>query len=197
MAEALLVRGDEPICVGRSASPETVPDGAVPLAGDVCDPDFLRAAVDGVDAVVAALSIPRKSRSPFAAVVGPEDLHSRSTRMLLEVYDGRLLKVSAQSVGESAPRAGWGFRTLVAVSNLRPAFADHAVADALVQDSGLAWTIVRPPILAEGRRGPLRAAEDVVTWSWTKVGIVDLAEWIAEALTDASLEGRTVSLGPA
>ena len=83
------------------------------------------------------------------------------------------------------------------MSNLRPAFADHAVADALVMESGLDWTIVRPPILAPGRRGSLVAAEDATTWSWTRVGIEDLADWIAEALDSLDTSRRVLSIGPA
>jgi uncharacterized protein YbjT (DUF2867 family) len=198
VARAVLQRGHVAVCVGRSATRDAVPEGAEPCAGDVMDAAFLAAAVADADAVVAALSIPRTSRSPFAPVVGPHDLHSQSTRALLAAMPtGRLLKVSAQSVGDSAPRAGWGFRALVAMSNLRPAFADHAVADELVMASELDWTIVRPPILAPGRRGPLVATEDATTWSWTRVGIEDLGEWIAVALESTDTARRVLSIRPA
>lgn len=202
VAEALCAAGRTPVVLGRSADPNSVPRGAIACAADACDPAQVAQALDDVDAVVTALSIPRASRSPFAPVTGPADLHSRSTRVLLDAMQQRgvrrLLKVSAQGVGDSAKRAGWGFRALVATSNLRPAFEDHAIADALVADSALDWTVVRPPILSEAAGGvPLLASEAATTWSWTRVALDDVAAWIVGALDDPRTFGRVVTLRPA
>lgn len=172
------------------------------MAGDACDAEHVDRALSGVSAVVTALSIPRSSRSPFAPIRGPLDLHSRSMRVLLEAMEHhdvqRLVKVSAQGVGDSASRAGWAFRALVASSNLRPAFEDHARADAMVCDSGISWTVVRPPILAESAGGAtLVATEDAVTWTWTRVSIDDVARWVADAIDDEGTVGRVLTLAPA
>lgn len=201
VVQAAIARELRPVAFGRSARPETVPEGARAFSGDAGEPGDLRRALEGVDAVVVALSIPRRSRSPFAPVVGPPDLHSRSTASLLEAMQQqgvrRLIKVSAQGVGDSAARAGWGFRALVAASNLRPAFVDHARADALVQASDLDWTIVRPPVLSDApAAGPLRSGTDLVTWSTTRVRTGDLAAWILDALDDEGTFGQVLTLAP-
>lgn len=200
-AEALR-RGHEVVVVGRSARPDTVPAGAVAVAGDATDPDVVSRAVAGAQVVAVSLSIPRAGPSPFARVTGPPDLHSRSARVVLAATAAagvpRLLKVSAQGVGPSAARAGWGFRALVAVSNLGPAFADHAVADALVEASDRDWTIVHPPVLSDAPGGgPLAAGEGETTGTFTTVSRDDLARWLVDAATDPAWSRRRVTLRPA
>jgi uncharacterized protein YbjT (DUF2867 family) len=201
IVQAALQEGHETLVLGRSAAAENVPLGAVPVAVDVLDGAALDSAMAGVDVVVTALSIPRQSRSPFATPTGPPDLHQRSTRALLEAMErhgvSRLVKVSAQGVGDSAPRAGWGFRLLVAMSHLRGAFADHAVADELVRASAVKFTIVRPPILVDGPpTRPLRAGEALSTWSWTRVSTGDVAAFVVAILDDPAYFGRCVTLSP-
>lgn len=196
-----LERGMTPTVLGRSAHPDDVPEGAQAVRGDVLEPGALAAAMEGVDAVVTALSIPRTSRSPFSAPTGPPDLHSRAAAAVIEAMAAhgiqRLVKISAQGVGSSAPRTGWAFRALVAASSLRGAFADHAHADALLQGSALDWTIVRPPALIDAPPGiPLHAAPDRITWSWTRARTGDLACWILDALDDPATFGQTLTLAP-
>jgi uncharacterized protein YbjT (DUF2867 family) len=201
IVQAALQEGHETLVLGRSATAENVPDGAVPVAVDVLDGAALDSVMGGVDTVVTALSIPRQSRSPFATPTGPPDLHQRSTRTLLEAMGrhgvSRLIKVSAQGVGDSAPRAGWGFRLLVATSHLRGAFADHAVADELVRASAVKFTILRPPILVDGPpTAPLTAGETLSTWSWTRVSTGDVAAFVVAILDDPAYFGRCVTLSP-
>lgn len=193
--------GLQMVSFGRSARADSVPPGAEAHAGDVLQASDVRAALDGADALVTALSIPRVTRSPFSALVGPPDLHSRSTALLLDVLPDcgvrRWVKLSAQGVGDSAPRAGWGFRALVAASNLRPAFTDHAVADAALQQADLDWTIIRPPMLDDGEAtGAVVASPDAITWTWTRVRTGDVAAWIIGALDDDTTVRRTLSLVP-
>ncbi|MBX2798720.1 MAG: NAD(P)H-binding protein [Myxococcales bacterium] len=199
IVRAAVDAGHQVAVLARSADTAELPDGVERHAASAVDADAVGRAVAGVDAVITALSIPRSSRSPFAPVTGPTDLHSRSARLLLEAmaHHGvdRLVKISAQGVGDSAPRAGLGFRLLVALSNLRPAFADHAVADELVMNSPIRYTILRPPILAQRPpRGSVVAAEDVRTASTTRVSIADLAVFAVTCLDDPSWFGRCVSV---
>lgn len=198
VAAEAVARGHEVVVVGRSAAPEGPVEA---VRGDATDPGVVARAIAGADAVVVSLSIPRASGSPFAQVVGPPDLHSRSAAVLLramaEAGVRRLLKISAQGVGPSAPRAGWGFRALVAVSNLAPAFADHAVADALVAEAPLDWTVAHPPMLSDGPGGPVRAGEDVTTGTFTRLSRDALACWVLDALPDPAWHRRRISLAPA
>ena len=201
IARAAVERGYEVVCFGRSADAATVPPGAQAFRGDVSDEAAVRAALEGATAAVLALSIPRASASPFARVIGRKDLHSVSVRALVDVSAElglrRVIKLSAQGVGDSAPRAGLGFRFLVRVSNLRVAFDDHARADQALQASSLDWTIVRPPILSDARGGEAIAADETLTtWTRTKVARADVATWIVDALEAPLWHQRCVTLAP-
>ena len=109
--------------VGRSASSSRVPPGSVAATADVLDQTAMRSVLAGHSHVVLALSIPRASPSPFSELAGPPDLHSASLSILLPLLRdagiNRVVKLSAQGVGDSAPRAGWGLRAFVAASSLR------------------------------------------------------------------------------
>lgn len=201
MLTELLAAGHQPVCIGRSAGTAQLPDGVEGRSADVLDPAAVEAALAGCDAVFVSLSIPRTSRNPFAALTGPTDLHSRSMKGILDAMRAvgieRIVKISAQGVGDSAPRAGWGFRLLVAVSNLKPAFADHAVADALLAASDRRWTVLRPTMLVDAPATGKVYAGDQATWSWTRTATGDVARFAVEILQDP--EGtwrRTVTVCP-
>lgn len=194
-------RGHEVVMVGRSAESGTAPEGAEALSADATDRADLERVILRADAVITALSIPRASNSPFAAVTGRPDLHSRTAEMLVDAMERgtcrRLVKISAQGVGDSAERAGWGFRALVAMSNLAPAFADHALADARVAASSLDWTIVRPPVLADSPvTGKVEAGETVETGTFTRLSRADLARWVVDIVPDPAWFRRVVSIRP-
>jgi len=199
VVEHAVAAGHTVRALGRSAGGRAWPEGVEPLALDILDEGVAYEAIEGMDAVVTALSIPRTSRSPFAPVVGPSDLHRRSTELLADAMTrngvGRIVKLSAQGVGESATRAGWGFRLLVAVSNLGPAFRDHGLADDALRATDLAWTVVRPPILAEGP-GRVEARPDASTWTWTRVSLDAVAAWVVGALDDEATIRQTLTLTP-
>ena len=136
---------------------KNIPNGALPLQGDVTDESIISEAVKQFDVVILALSIPRTSKSPFARVTGPLDLHSNSMKILLKNLNKskakRIIKISAQGVGNSKSRTGIFFRILIKMSNLRFAFNDHEKADMMLKDTDLDWTIIRPPILKDQFRG--------------------------------------------
>lgn len=203
VAARAVERGHAVVVLGRSARPgdPRLPAAARAVTGDALDEAALRAALTGADAVVTALSIPRRSRSVLAPLAGPPDLHSRSTAALLSAMEElsirRLIKVSAQGVGDSAPRTGWGVRLTIALTNLRPAFVDHARADEMVAGSDLDWTIVRPPVLEDGpARDEVRADEHGVTGTLTRIRTDDVARWIVDALDDPATFRRVLTLVP-
>ncbi len=117
------------------------------------------AAVDGADAVLSGLG-PRSSAEAGIA--------SRGTRALIKAMQAtgarRLIVVSAAPIGtvpspghpeppRHDPGDGFFMRHLfshVAKTLFRAHYADLAVMEDLVRDSGLDWTIVRPPRLTDG-----------------------------------------------
>jgi len=194
--------GHAVVCVGRSATQASVCPGSEAFAADVQDADAVANVLKGADVAVIALSIPRRTSSPFAPVVGPKNLHSVSMQRILDgcrvAGVSKVVKLSAQGVGDSAPRAGLAFRVLIQVSNLRYAFSDHAVADQLLATSEVDWTIVRPPILSDAPgTGSLRAGETLRTTTRTQVPRSDVADFVVSCFGDPTWSNRCVTLAPA
>lgn len=183
----------------RSVRADMVPFGVAAMAGDVCDPEAVRAAVDGMDAVVVALSMVRTSDNPWARITTPRDLHTRAATHLLSACTNagiqRYLTISAHGVGPSRARAGWGFLRLVHSSNIGVAYDNLAEAELLVSASTLDWTIVRPTRLTNADpTGTVQSALDLKTTSWDRIARADLAQFLVRALDDTTWSRRAVSI---
>ena len=158
MLDQAIAAGDEVTAVVRN--PGTLPGRVRAVTADLAapDPDVLLSAVAGADAVLSGLG-PR-SRADAGVT-------SRGTRAIVEAMQAagsrRLVVVSAAPVGTvpspSRPRPprhdpgdGFWMRHLlshVAKAMFREHYADLAIMEDLVRDSGLDWTIVRPPRLSD------------------------------------------------
>lgn len=199
IAKMAIQKGYEVTCLGRFVSLENIPNGASPLQGDVTDESIISEAVKQFDVVILALSIPRTSKSPFARVTGPLDLHSNSMKILLKNLNKsktkRIIKISAQGVGNSKNRTGIFFRILIKISNLRFAFNDHEKADLMLKDTDLDWTIIRPPILKDQFRGKkIIGDESLITRSNTTISRPDLAKWIVDIIEEPRFYRRCVTV---
>jgi nucleoside-diphosphate-sugar epimerase len=62
----------------------------------------------------------------------------------------RLVCLSSMGVGDSKANLPWFTKHVIVGIYLRHAFADHERQEAVVRQSGLDWTLVRPPHLKEG-----------------------------------------------
>jgi putative NADH-flavin reductase len=142
-------------------NPAKLPGGVCAVAADLASPDpaALAAAVDGAGAVLSALG-PR-SRAEFG-------IASRGTRATAGAMQAagvrRIVAVSAGPVGTVAspgrprppkhdPGDGFFMRHLLAPvvsALLRDLYTDLALMEDLLADSGLDWTVVRPPRLTNG-----------------------------------------------
>ena len=128
------------------------------------DPATLAPAVEGADAVLSGLG-PRATAD--------RDIASRGTRAIVAALRAtntrRLVVVSAAPIGTVAspgrpapprhdPGDGFVMRHLLAPplkAAFRRPYADLALMEDLVRDSGLDWTVARPPRLTDG---PLTAS---------------------------------------
>jgi NADH dehydrogenase len=139
---ALKARGDRVVAIDRVAKPVEGED-ATWVTADLLDPSSYEAALAGVECVLHLAAITGKA--PPAAY---RRVNVEATEALLG----------------AAKRAG--VRRFVLVSSIAVAFPDRrhypyadskAAAEALVRDSGLAWTIVRPTMIL-GSGSPIQAA---------------------------------------
>ncbi|CAM3295204.1 NAD(P)-dependent oxidoreductase [Occultella aeris] len=78
---------------------------------------------------------------------------------------------------------------------LRDQFADMVATEAVIRDSGLDWTIVRPPMLTDGRGcAGYRERREGNVRGGIRIARADLARAMVDLLEDPTTVGRSVSV---
>jgi len=116
------------------------------VSGDVLDPAAVEGAVAGQEAIF----------STIGAGAGRTTLREQGTRNIVNAMQDsgvkRLISLSSLGVGDSRANLPFFTRYVIVGMFLRHAFADHERQEAVVRESSLDWTIVRPPHLKDGPR---------------------------------------------
>ena len=157
--EQAIAAGHEVTVVARN--PNSLAGGARVFAANLAAPDpaALESAVGGADAVLSGLGPRSLSETGIA---------SQGTRAIIQAMKAagvrRLVVVSAAPVStvpspgrptppKHDPGEGFFMRNLLGPllkAALRKPYADLALMEDLLQESGLDWTVVRPPRLTNG-----------------------------------------------
>jgi uncharacterized protein YbjT (DUF2867 family) len=157
-----------------SRTPERIPAGIEAVHGDYEDPDSLRKAVEGVDAVFLV--------SAPGATIPRYDL------ALLDVAGdaGKVVKISAMKTGDA------GFKATSAW---------HLPGEQAIQDSDREWTILRPSVFASNSLAwmpQIKAGEPISTYYGDGgAGVVDprdIAAVAAEALLTSDHDKQIYTL---
>ncbi|WP_414898760.1 NAD(P)-dependent oxidoreductase [Rhodovulum sp. YEN HP10] len=182
-----LGRGHEVRAFARSADRIAIDDAKLDKrTGDARNAAEVGPAVDGVDAVIVALGLPKT----LPAMMQKTTLFSDTTRVLLSAMKAagvqRLLAVTGFGAGESRAKMSTveklGFNALLA-----RAYADKTAQEGLIRASGLDWTIVRPGILTS--TAPSHAYDVNVepeTWHNGLISRGDVAHFLVHAAEDGS-----------
>jgi putative NADH-flavin reductase len=159
--------------------------------GDVADRAAVEAAIEGQDAVLCALGARSLSRRDEAFVVG---VHNIVTAMeSLSVC--RLVYLSADTVHDTRRDLNVLRRVIVPVL-FHNSSADHELNERLIRQSRVAWSIVRPPMLTNGKpTGIYRSGEHLRARSVIpQLTRADLATFMLEELNDDSLVHQAVEV---
>jgi nucleoside-diphosphate-sugar epimerase len=172
-----LTAGYDTVAVTRQPGAFGLQDPRLRVAGaDVLDADAVDGVVKGSDAVLSALGV------PFGKA--PVEVYSRGAEHMLDAMKrhdvGRLVVVSSGAVtGQDEPTGGFLFNRVLqpyVTKRLgKTVYDDMRRMEAMVSDSDLAWTIVRPsglfeaPVVSE-----YAVAVDYVGWRFT--ARIDLAD---------------------
>jgi putative NADH-flavin reductase len=173
---------------------------------DLADPSpgVLLDAVTDADAVLSCLGAPSGAQAGIA---------SKGTRAVVEAMHaagvGRIVAVSAASVGTVPspgrpnpprynPGDGFFMRHLIAPAAkrlFRPHYLDLAIMEDILRESGLDWTVSRPPRLLERSLRPTyRTAVDVNVRGGMFISRADVARHMLAALDDPSTIHHTISV---
>jgi putative NADH-flavin reductase len=206
--------GRELVAQARAAGHAVTAVARRPLTGagravqaDLADPDVgtLVGAVRGAGAVLSALGARSKADRGIAAR-GTRNL----VRAMLAAGARRLVVVSAAPVSTTPsparpdpprhdPGEGWLQRhvlTPVIRRALAAVYADLAEMEDALRESGLDWTIVRPPRLTGGPlTGTYRTAEDRNVRGGLAISRADLAHLMLRAAATPATVGKALGVG--
>lgn len=150
------------------------------VRGDVLDPAAVESAVAGQEAIFSAIGAGAKRTT----------LREDGTRNIIEAMQRtgvkRLICQSSLGVGNSRANLPFFTKYIIVDVFLRHAFADHERQEAVVRQSSLDWTIVRPPYLKDGpRTGVYRhgfPTTDTRIKGW--ISRADVADFMLKQLDD-------------
>jgi putative NADH-flavin reductase len=150
------------------------------VRGDVLDAATVESAVAGHEGILVTIG------------TGPirTTLREEGTRNIVEAMQStgvkRLVCQSSLGVGDSRTNLPFFTKYIIVGIFLRHAFADHELQEAVVRESLLDWTIVRPPHLKDGpRTGVYRhgfSPTDKRIKSW--ISRADVADFMLKQLVD-------------
>jgi putative NADH-flavin reductase len=150
------------------------------VRGDVLDPAVVESAIAGQEAVLCSIGAGAERTT----------LREDGTRNIVEAMGKtgvqRLICQSSLGVGDSRANLPFFTKYIIVSVFLRHAFADHERQEAIVKQSSLDWTIVRPPYLTDGRRtGTYRHGFPSTDKRIKgKISRADVADFILKQLTD-------------
>jgi putative NADH-flavin reductase len=184
LVEQAVARGWEVTALVRSPEKGASLSGARLLIGDALDGAALHRALAGQDAVISALGTPA---SPHKLVT----LLSSATQELVEAMKeenvSRLVAITGIGAGDSRGHGGFLFDKLIFPLILRNVYADKDRQEAILRESGLDWTIVRPSVLNDKpARGAPRALEDLSNFHGGTIARADVARFVLDQLTDST-----------
>ncbi|KAA9005969.1 NAD(P)-dependent oxidoreductase [Histidinibacterium aquaticum] len=176
-----LKRGHRVRAFARSAREMKPEPGLEPWTGDALRPADVAAALDGVDAVVHALGVPKG----LGFVTRPVTLFSASTRILVQEMQvagvRRLLAVTGFGAGNSRPALG-RLLDLPFTAIMGRAYADKDRQERIIEESGLDWTIARPGFLTDSpTRGRYKVLLEPKDWRSGIVSRADVAHFLVGA----------------
>jgi putative NADH-flavin reductase len=180
IVEQALERGHAVTVLARRPEAVSVRHPSLVVSGgDVLAVD-LAPVLAGHDTVVSALGRGMSLRS--------DGLMSRATPRIVAAMERagipRLVFISAYGVGGTAPDAPLLIRLMFRLM-LSDIYADKAVAEAVLRESGLNWTILAPVMLKNGpAAGRYRAGEDLRVPGFAKISRADVAASALDSIDD-------------
>lgn len=177
-----LERGHDVIALARRAEAfDPAPGLRQVVWADLNDPAVLLDAFQGVDAVISALG--GALRGP--TTVCTDGIRSAITAMT-QVGVARLIAVSAYGVADTHDRSLYSLAVWAGVGDR---MRDKETMEPLIVDSGLDWTIVRPPKLTDSVEiEHYVTGVDLPIRLWSSIGRADLAGFLVREAEDPRFE---------
>ncbi|PJJ54615.1 NAD(P)-dependent oxidoreductase [Hymenobacter chitinivorans] len=162
------------------------------VQGDVLRPETVEAAIPGHEAVVLALGVKKNQAGDTTLSDGTQSIIDCMRKYGVP----RLICESSLGVGSSKNEVGFLFGKVVAPLFLKHIMADKERQEALIQHSGLDWTIVRPAGLTNGKAtGGYKVALSFANAKIKgRVSRADVAQFMLKQLATDAFVGRAVGI---
>lgn len=175
--------GHEVTAVVRDPRRLTPVDGLRVVTATFDRTSALDDAVRGRHAVISALGT--DSRGPVSVCT---DGMTAIVEAMRRTGVRRLVAVSAHGARETHDRSLYSLAVWAA---LREKMLDKERMEAVIEASGLDWTVVRPPALSDGARtGRYRTGTDLPVRLWSRVSRPDLAEFLLAEAAEPRFTGE-------
>jgi putative NADH-flavin reductase len=182
VAQALAVGDAVTALVREQPKPGEIDGRVAVVVGNVTDPAAASRVVGGSDAVVSALGHAQGSS---------HDVLARATANVIAAMRAngvkRLVVLSSPAVADAADRPGLFYRAARIVLRLvmPEVVRDHREQARLVEESGLAWTLVRGPLLfSDGPRTGRYEAGPITPGSGVCISRAGLADFMVATAVD-------------
>jgi uncharacterized protein YbjT (DUF2867 family) len=205
LVERAIAEGHEVTAFVRNPSKLTARHGRLRVAvGDAFDPDSVREAVAGNEAVICVLGSRQPSNPLFPRRPGdPNGVASAGSENIVAAMKEhglrRFVCQSAWGVGESRQDPGFAgafFMNVLVPPLLRDEYADKEAQEKIVSESDLDWIIVRPMLLTNGPwTNDYRADVDLKPGRRPYISRADVADFLLRQLTDDMFVRKTPAIG--
>jgi putative NADH-flavin reductase len=161
------------------------------VTGEITDPATIAHAIAGHAAVISTLGVGQPLTHDPVVIDGVRAIARAAEHASVE----RLVYLSTIGVRDSRDDGGFVLRWL-ATTLIRHEVTDHEVKEAAIAECLVNWTIVRAPMLTNGRlTASYRAGEDIRARSpLPMMSRADVADFMLQQLTDATFIRKAVRI---
>lgn len=158
------------------------------IQGDVRDAVKVSEVARGQDGICSSIGVPITFK--------PVDLFSTAaanlTAAVKENPGQKLVVVTGIGAGDSKGHGGFLYDAIFKPLLLRTIYEDKDREEALIQESGVEWLLVRPAGLTNGiRTGNYRVINDLSGVVAKRISRLDVADFIVKQLKDSTHFGQT------
>ncbi|MGI6247528.1 MAG: NAD(P)-dependent oxidoreductase [Pseudochelatococcus sp.] len=194
LLEQATARGHSITAQTRSAGKLTGTASVNVIVGSPTDEAFLKRHIAGHDAVVLCVGIDG---------LGKTTLFSETTRAVMAAMQAagiaRLVAITGIGAGDTRGHGGWFYNHIVYPLFTRHRYADKDRQEAIIAQSGLDWTIVRPaPFATRAGSGPLQVRTDIpADLQLTSITRAEVAGFILDSLENGGFIRQKPFIGHA
>lgn len=192
--EQALERGHDVIALARRPEAIALEHERLEVRrADVRDLGSLEAALAGVDVVVSTFGAARSSL--FGKITVYSEGANNLVAAMKKVGIERLVVVTSGGVEDDDPSFEWFYARILRPLLLARAYEDMKRLEAIVRESGLEWTLVRPPQLTDAAlTGRYRVSPRFAPAGGVQLSRADLAHFLLDEAEHGQWIGGTPTL---